>query len=53
MVLVIQIEYTNTHDSSWLGLRITPFNNPPQPTYTYRVFTTAANTYRIDDEDFQ
>jgi len=46
MVLVIQIEYTNTHDSSWLGLRITPFNNPPQPTYTYRVFTTAASKYR-------
>jgi len=46
MVLVIQIEYTNTHESSWLGLRITPFNAPPHPTYTYRVFSTAASTYR-------
>jgi len=47
MVMVIQIEYTNTHMRSWLGLRITPFNEPPQPTYTYRVFTTAANAYQM------
>lgn len=47
MVLVIQIEYTNTHISSWLGLRITPFSEPPHPTYTYRVFTTAASAYQM------
>jgi len=47
MVLVIKIEYTNTHESSWLGLRITPFSDPPQPTYTYRMFVTAAASYRI------
>merc|ERR1719356_536790 len=47
MVVVIQIAYTNTHDSAWLGLKITPFSEPPPPTYTYRVFTTAASSYML------
>jgi len=56
MVLVVQIEYSNTHaidqpswltgDSPWLGLRITPFSEPLRPTYTYRVFTTAEDLYQ-------
>lgn len=47
LTVVIQIEYTNTHIKPWLGLRITPYSKGPTPIYTYRVFVTAAPSYRM------